>query len=88
MELRAKETEVSTRAEAREAVADARAAIRQLRDPEKEVFVLRVSAGLTFERVADQLGIPVGTAKTRMRQALAQLRQHLSAHAAQTEGTE
>lgn len=82
MEMRSTDNEASACAEEREAVADARAAIRRLRDPEKEVFILRVSAGLTFERVAEQLGIPVGTAKTRMRLALGQLRQHLAAHAA------
>lgn len=64
-----------------EAVAAATSAIARLDDLHKEVFLLRVSAGLTFEAAAAALGIPVGTAKTRMRAALQQLRQHLAAFA-------
>lgn len=62
-----------------EAVAAARQAIHRLDDPLKEVFLLRVSAGLSFQGVADSLEIPIGTAKTRMRAALAKLRVSLSA---------
>ncbi|MFG0315782.1 MAG: RNA polymerase sigma factor [Planctomycetota bacterium JB042] len=64
-----------------EAVAAARAAIERLADDEKDVFFLRVSAGLTFDRVAETLDIPIGTAKTRMRAALARLRTRLAPHA-------
>jgi RNA polymerase sigma-70 factor (ECF subfamily) len=55
----------------------ARQAIGQLRQEEKEVFLLRENGDLTFEQIADQLAIPVGTVKTRMRTALAQLRKML-----------
>jgi len=65
----------------RETLAAARAAIFALDDAEKEVFLLRVSGGLSFEAVGQALAIPVGTAKTRMRKALRQLRQHLSGYA-------
>ncbi len=70
----------SHRAEVREQFAVAQAAIARLTDPEKQVFLLRASGGLTFEAVADALSIPVGTAKTRMRSALQTLRRELTDH--------
>ncbi len=69
------------RLEASEAHAAARAAIVALDERGKEVFQLRVSGECSFEGVAEALGIPVGTAKTRMREALRKLRRSLSAHA-------
>jgi RNA polymerase sigma-70 factor (ECF subfamily) len=63
--------------EAREELAFAQAAIERLADPEKQVFLLRVSGGLTFDAVAVALAIPLGTAKTRMRTALQKLRRSL-----------
>lgn len=63
-----------------ETLGAARAAIARLREEQREVFLLRSSAGLTFDAIASALGIPVGTAKTRMRAALAALRQSLAAH--------
>ncbi len=66
--------------EAREAVAAAQAAVAGLGDAEQQVFLLRVSAGLSFEAAAAALGIPVGTAKTRMRSALQKLRRQLGAN--------
>lgn len=71
-----------------EAVDAARAAIARLEDGEKEVFLLRVSGGMTFEAAATALEIPVGTAKTRMRAALARLRKELGAFAPQNLGSE
>ncbi len=67
--------------EADEALTAARAAIYGLEEDQKEVFLLRVSGELSFEAIAESLGIPVGTAKTRMRHALARLRHHLRSHA-------
>ncbi len=64
-----------------EAVTAARAEIEHLNDKHKEVFLLRVSGGLSFDAIAEALDIPTGTAKTRMRSALQQLRRRLSAHA-------
>ena len=55
----------------------AQRAIERLADPEKQVFLLRVSGGLSFAAVASALRIPEGTAKTRMRTALQRLRQSL-----------
>jgi RNA polymerase sigma-70 factor (ECF subfamily) len=71
--------------ERREALTAARSAIHALSEPEKEVFLLRTSGGLTFEAAAEALGIPVGTAKTRMRAALGRLRAALAAHAPATQ---
>lgn len=63
--------------EQQEQLAAAQAAIARLGDDEKQVFLLKVSGGLTFEAVAAALAIPVGTAKTRMRAALQKLRARL-----------
>ena len=63
--------------EQREAVAQAQAAVAKLADQEQQVFLLRVAGELTYEGVAEALAIPVGTAKTRMRRALQQLRSTL-----------
>lgn len=58
----------------REEVAQLRQALLDLRPEEKEVFLLRENGNLTYEQMAEALGIPVGTVKTRMRAALARLR--------------
>lgn len=54
-----------------------RAAVAELRDEEKEVFLLRQNGELTYEEIGAALGIPSGTVKTRMRLALQRLRQVL-----------
>ena len=56
-----------------------RSEIVRLREPEKEVFLLKASGGCSFEAIASTLDIPIGTAKTRMRAALRQLRHRLAA---------
>jgi RNA polymerase sigma-70 factor (ECF subfamily) len=81
MELTAKDRPPGASAEVSEALGAARAAIARLDEPEKEVFLLRVSGGMTFEAAAAALRIPIGTAKTRMRAALARLRRDLDAFA-------
>jgi RNA polymerase sigma-70 factor (ECF subfamily) len=48
-------------------------ALRELHPAEREVFVLRQQAGLTFDEIAAAQGRPVGTVKTRMRLALRKL---------------
>lgn len=55
-----------------------RLAIRELRAEEQEVFLMRQNADLTYEEIAETMGIPAGTVKTRMRLALARLRQALA----------
>lgn len=62
------------RAVAREDLVRVRAAIRELPDGEREVFLLRQNGDLPYERIAETLGIPANTAKTRMRRALLRLR--------------
>jgi len=65
--------------EQREAVARAQVAVAHLREAEQQVFLLRVAGELSFEAIAAELAIPVGTAKTRMRTALQKLRETLGA---------
>jgi RNA polymerase sigma factor (sigma-70 family) len=54
-----------------------REAMQQLRPEEQEVFLLRQNGDLTYEQIAETLDIPTGTVKTRMRLALARLREVL-----------
>lgn len=52
-------------------------AIGQLRVEEQEVFLLRQNGDLTYEEIGEQLSIPTGTVKTRMRMALKHLREQV-----------
>jgi RNA polymerase sigma-70 factor (ECF subfamily) len=54
-----------------------RQALKQLRPEEQEVFLLRQNGELTYEEIAEMLAVPTGTVKTRMRLALARLREVL-----------
>jgi RNA polymerase sigma-70 factor (ECF subfamily) len=65
-------------AEYGEQVSLVRAAVSQLRSEEQEVFLLRQNAQLTYEEIAAETGIPIGTVKTRMRLALSRLREALA----------
>jgi len=55
-----------------------RVAITQLRQDEKEVFLLRQNGELTYEQIAEIRNAPVGTVKTQMRTALIKLRKVLN----------
>ena len=55
-----------------------REAIVLLRPEEKEVFLLRQNGEMTYEAIGRTIGIPTGTAKTRMRTALGKLRSALN----------
>jgi RNA polymerase sigma-70 factor (ECF subfamily) len=55
-----------------------RVAITQLRQEEKEVFLLRQNGELTYEQIAEIRNAPVGTVKTQMRTALIKLRKVLN----------
>jgi len=55
-----------------------RAALAELRPEEQEVFLLRQNGELTYEEIAEMLDVPTGTIKTRMRLALARLREVLA----------
>lgn len=54
-----------------------RAAIAQLSETQRTALELAFFAGLTHVEVAERLGIPLGTAKTRIRTALLKLRDAL-----------
>ena len=55
-----------------------RAALAALRPEEQEVFLMRQNGELTYEEIAETMGIPAGTVKTRMRLALTKLREVLA----------
>jgi RNA polymerase sigma-70 factor (ECF subfamily) len=64
--------------ENQEEVDRVRRAILDLRQEEKEVFLLRQNGGLTYEQIAEIRSSPVGTVKTQMRAALQKLRKVLN----------
>ena len=55
-----------------------RQALSELRSEEQEVFLLRQNGELTYEEIAEEIGVPSGTVKTRMRLALSKLREVLA----------
>jgi RNA polymerase sigma factor (sigma-70 family) len=61
----------------REQLALVRRALRRLRAEEQEVFLLRQNGQMTYGQIAQAINVPVGTVKTRMRLALAKLREAL-----------
>jgi RNA polymerase sigma-70 factor, ECF subfamily len=61
-----------------EALDRLRLAITELRQDEKEVFLLRQNGELTYEQIAEIRSAPVGTVKTQMRTALIKLRKVLN----------
>ena len=64
--------------ENKESVELLRQAILELREEEKEVFLLRQNGELTYEQIAELHDRPVGTVKTQMRSALQKLRKILA----------
>jgi RNA polymerase sigma-70 factor (ECF subfamily) len=63
----------SAEVEAAEAAGVVRAAVRLLPDSQREVVELAYFRGLSYREVALAVGIPEGTAKSRLRLALAKL---------------
>ena len=58
---------------------EVRAALAKLSAVQREAIVLAYFGGRTYREVADELGIPEGTAKTRLRDGLSKLRQVMAA---------
>lgn len=67
-----------TAMEERETLDRLRRALLELRQEEKEVFLLRQNGGLTYEQIAEIRQAPVGTVKTQMRSAIQKLRKLLT----------
>jgi RNA polymerase sigma factor (sigma-70 family) len=65
-----------------------RAAITQLPEAQRTALELAFFAGLTHVEVAEQLDIPLGTAKTRIRTALLRLRDILGPSVSETDPRE
>jgi len=63
--------------EQKEQLARVRIALGDLRHEEQEVFLLRQNAQMTYDEIAQTVGVPLGTVKTRMRMALGKLREAL-----------
>ena len=61
-------------AESRSAGGDVRRALGSLGEPQKTVILLSYFGGLSHSRIADATGLPLGTVKSTIRQALARLR--------------
>lgn len=78
--LAAREEPPGVSLEDREALERLRRAIADLRQDEKEVFLLRQNGELTYEQIAEIRQAPVGTVKTQMRSALMKLRKVLNPH--------
>lgn len=65
------------RADAAEQVAEVRAALDQLDDSKRTILVLRAYEQLSYEQIAEHLGIPVGTVMSRLNRARTALAQAL-----------
>ena len=65
-----------------------RAAMAELTEPQRVALELAFFSGLTHVEVAERLGIPLGTAKTRIRSALLKLRDALGSSLSEGEHDE
>jgi RNA polymerase sigma-70 factor, ECF subfamily len=86
--LAAEEEATSEAAPASEGIEErqeVKAALSQLSEVQREALVLAYFGGRTYREVATELGIPEGTAKTRLRDGLTRLRQIMTADAAGSE---
>jgi RNA polymerase sigma factor (sigma-70 family) len=70
----AEEDEVVARLAAAAATRRLAAALAGLRDRDREALLLLAWAGLDYQRISQALGVPVGTVRSRLHRARAQLR--------------
>lgn len=56
------------------------AALAALPESQREIVVLRISAGLKFEEIAKLLNVPLGTALSRMHAAVQRMKTELGEH--------
>jgi RNA polymerase sigma-70 factor (ECF subfamily) len=71
--------DITTELSAQDTAARVRAAVDTLPLEQREAIVLAYFGGLTFREVAVRLGLPEGTAKSRLRLALGKLSAVLAA---------
>lgn len=74
----AKDSSPGQTLERKESIERLRRAILELREEEKEIFLLRQNGELTYEQIAELRACPVSTVKTQMRSALEKLRRALN----------
>lgn len=55
-------------------------ALRSLPEEQMEIVILRIWGGMTLEEAAETIGVPLNTAASRYRYALAKLREQLKPH--------
>jgi RNA polymerase sigma-70 factor (ECF subfamily) len=72
--VESREEAIQKRVADREAVELVREALETLPEAQRDVYVLAEAQGLKYREVADVLGIPVGTVKSRMNAAVTRLR--------------
>lgn len=68
------ENEVASRVDAAESIPDLRDALMDLRTEEASVVLLYVAGDRTYQEIADILGIPIGTVRSRLSRARQNLR--------------
>ena len=76
--MMAKDAAPEATLERKESIERLRLSILELREEEKEVFLLRQNGELSYEQSAEIRSCPVSTVKTQMRSALEKLRKVLS----------
>ena len=73
----AEPAEAAATVEQRETAAQVEAALAELPPEQRDALTLAFYSGLTHQQVAGRQGVPLGTAKTRIRLAMGRLRQVL-----------
>jgi RNA polymerase sigma-70 factor (ECF subfamily) len=71
--------QVSVAVDAADAWPRVAAAVASLPEPERDALMLHVWEGLSYEDVADALGVPVGTVRSRLHRARGRLRELVAA---------